>query len=274
MALVSLAAVRKTYNGGACPTPALRGIDLSVDEREFVALMGPSGCGKSTLLGILGAMSPPTSGRVVIDDIDVYDLGVERRADFRREYLGFVFQRLFLMPYLTALQNVMLPLAAAGVANTEQRTLAEESLARVGLDGKRDRLPRDLSGGEQQRVAIARAIVNRPPLVLADEPTGCLDSGTGHSIMELFLRLREGGLTIFMVTHDSAVARCADRTITMKDGLLEEGSAPGRAAGYPSSRTGAEEPARQTGVTPWHSLRDSDSSSTPSYFQRSPSSSA
>ena len=221
MALVTLAAVRKSYNGSASPVPALRGIDLSVQEREFVALMGPSGCGKSTLLSIVGAMNPPTSGHVVIDELDVYGLGVERRADFRREYLGFVFQHLFLMPYLTSLQNVMLPLAAAGIANGRQRDLAGEALARVGLDGKRERLPRDLSGGEQQRVAIARAIVNRPPLVLADEPTGCLDSGTGRSIMELFLRLREGGLTILMVTHDSATARCADRIITMKDGLLQ-----------------------------------------------------
>jgi putative ABC transport system ATP-binding protein len=199
---------------------ALRGIDLGIAEAEFVALMGPSGCGKSTLLSVLGAMSPPTRGRVVVDSIDVYGLDVERRADFRREYLGFVFQQLYLVPYLTARQNVMLPLAAAGMRDAEQRDLAEHALERVGLGEKTARLPRDLSGGEQQRVAIARAIVNHPPLVLADEPTGCLDSTTGRSIMELFLELKRSGLAIFMVTHDTATASYADRVVTMRDGLL------------------------------------------------------
>lgn len=220
MALVALTSVRKFYDGGSTPVAALRGIDLSLHEREFVALMGPSGCGKSTLLSILGAMNAPTSGQVVIDEIDVYGLSVERRADFRREYLGFVFQQLFLMPYLTAIQNVMLPLAAAGISNGEQHQLAVEALARVGLEDKAGRLPRDLSGGEQQRVAIARAIVNRPPLVLADEPTGCLDSDTGRSVMDLFLALRDAGLTVFMVTHDATIAGYADRVVRMRDGTL------------------------------------------------------
>jgi putative ABC transport system ATP-binding protein len=226
MALVELAAVKKTYYGGSSPVAALCGIDLLVREQEFIALMGPSGCGKSTLLNVVGAMNPPTSGRVVIDDIDVYDLGAERRADFRREYLGFVLQQLFLMPYLTAIENVMLPLAAAGIPNARQRDMAADALGRVELDDKHQRLPRDLSGGEQQRVAIARPIVNGPPLVLADEPTGCLDSRTGRSVMELFLRLREGGLTLFMVTHDSAIAKVADRIITMRDGVLQMDAMP------------------------------------------------
>ncbi len=220
MALVELLDVTKTYNGGSAPVRALRGVDLSFDEREFVALMGRSGSGKSTLLTILGAMTPPTSGRIAVDGIDVYSLDVERRADFRREYLGFVFQQLYLMPYLTALGNVMLPLAASGLPDKGQRDLATESLERVGLADKMARLPRELSGGEQQRVAIARALVNRPPLVLADEPTGCLDTQTGRDIMDLFLRLRDGGLTIFMVTHDATIARHADRVVTMQDGLL------------------------------------------------------
>jgi len=225
MALVELVNVQKIYNGTSAPVTALRGVTMSLDEREFVALMGPSGSGKSTLLSIFGAMNPPTAGQVLIDGLDVYGLGVERRADFRREYLGFVFQQLYLVAYLTAAQNVMLPLAAAGVANTRQRAMAAEALDRVGLGDKLARLPRDLSGGEQQRVAIARAIVNRPPLVLADEPTGCLDGNTGRSVMELFLSLRDAGLTIFMVTHDATIAGYADRIVAMKDGALAEATA-------------------------------------------------
>ena len=220
MALVELTQISKTYNGTAAPVVALHPVDLTIDEQEFVALMGPSGSGKSTLLTILGAMSPPTGGRVQIDDIDVYTLGVERLADFRREYLGFVFQQLYLLGYLTALENVMLPLAAAGISNSRQRTMAVEALERVGLGDKLRRLPRDLSGGEQQRVAIARAIVNKPPLVLADEPTGCLDSATGRGIIDLFLSLRREGQTIFMVTHDAGVASLADRIVKLRDGTM------------------------------------------------------
>ena len=220
MALVELLDVKKTYNGASAPVHALRGVDLAIDSRAFVALMGRSGCGKSTLLSILGAMNQPSEGHVVVDGIDVYSLGVERRADFRREYLGFVFQQLYLMPYLTAMANVMLPLAASGIGDAKQRELATDALQRVGLADKMHRLPRDLSGGEQQRVAIARALVNQPPLVLADEPTGCLDSRTGREIMDLFLSLREAGLTIFMVTHDAGIAKYADRLVTMEDGRL------------------------------------------------------
>lgn len=220
MPLVELFDVEKTYNGASAPVQALRGIDLALDARAFVALMGRSGSGKSTLLSVLGAMNPPTAGRVVVDGIDVYTLGVERRADFRREYLGFVFQQLYLMPYLTAISNVMLPLAASGLGDVQQRELASGALERVGLADKMHRLPRELSGGEQQRVAIARALVNEPPLVLADEPTGCLDSRTGREIMDLFLRLRDTGLTIFMVTHDAGIAQYADRVVTMEDGRL------------------------------------------------------
>ena len=160
-----------------------------------------------------------------MDGIDVYALNVERRADFRREYLGFVFQQLYLMPYLTALANVMLPLAATRIPEREQRDLARAALEDVGLADKMLRLPRDLSGGEQQRVAIARALVNKPPLVLADEPTGCLDTQTGRDIMDLFVALKTRGLTIVMVTHDHAVAAFADRIVTMRDGSLV-GSTP------------------------------------------------
>ncbi len=222
MALVELVQLEKTYQFGSSQVPAVKGVDLAIDEGEFVALMGPSGCGKSTLLGLVGAMSPPTSGRVIVDAIDVYGLDAERRADFRREYLGFVFQQLYLVPYLTAVQNVMLPLAASRVRNAEQRDMAADALTRVGLGDKLDRLPRDLSGGEQQRVAIARAIVNRPPLLLADEPTGCLDTATGREILDLFLRLRDGGLTVLLGTHDPSIGALADRLVRMRDGALIE----------------------------------------------------
>lgn len=225
MALVQLDNVGKTYDGAPRPFHALQGVDLDIEAREFVALMGPSGAGKSTLLTILGAMAPPSTGRVSVDDIDIYSLTTERQADFRREYLGFVFQHLYLVPHLTAVENVMLPLTAAGLPNTEQRERAAAALERVGLADKHRRLPRDLSGGEQQRVAIARAVVNGAPLLLADEPTGCLDTATGAGIIDLFLRLREDGQTIFMVTHDPGIAARADRVLRLRDGRLENGPA-------------------------------------------------
>jgi putative ABC transport system ATP-binding protein len=221
MPLVELHGIEKAYQAGSSSVPALRGVDLTLEEGAFVALMGRSGSGKSTLLGILGAMSPPTRGTVMVDGIDVYALGQERRADFRREYLGFVFQQLHLMPFLSAAGNVMLPLAATRTPERRQRELALAALADVGLAGKANRLPRDLSGGEQQRVAIARALVNKPPIVLADEPTGCLDSETGRGIIDLFTTLSARGLTVFMVTHDAASAARADRTLTIQDGVLQ-----------------------------------------------------
>lgn len=225
MPLVELHNVSKTYNHAAAPVRALAEASLEIVEREFVALMGPSGSGKSTILSVLGAMNPPTSGRVVVDGLDIYSLSIERLADFRREYLGFVFQQLFLVPYLTAAENVMLPLAAARMPNRRQLEMASDALGRVGLADKMTRLPRDLSGGEQQRVAIARAIVNAPPLLLADEPTGCLDSRTGREIVDLFQRLRDDGLTVFLVTHDSAVAARADRIVHVQDGRVVDGVA-------------------------------------------------
>jgi putative ABC transport system ATP-binding protein len=235
MSLIRLDQIVKTYGTGASPVMALRGVDLAVEEQGFVALMGPSGSGKSTLLGILGAMSPPTTGRVVVDGIDVYSLHHERRADFRREYLGFVFQQLYLVPYLTAIENVCLPLAAAGLANARQHEMATGALERVGLADKADRLPQALSGGEQQRVAIARAVVNNPRIILADEPTGCLDSQNGQAIMALFGDLRASGLTIFMVTHDSTIASHADRIVHLRDGrLVGETDRAVPAAGAPS----------------------------------------
>lgn len=199
---------------------ALKSVSLEIKKGESVSVMGHSGSGKSTLLSIIGALNPPTSGLIEIDEIEIYKLSQERRADFRREYLGFVFQQFQLIPYLTAHENVMLPLTTTSRSNKEKREMAAEALSKVGLGSKMNRLPNQLSGGEQERVAIARAIVNEPPLLLADEPTGSLDTKTGDEIMELFQNLNNDGLTILMVTHNPDNTRYLGRTIAMKDGLL------------------------------------------------------
>ncbi|NIV36210.1 MAG: ATP-binding cassette domain-containing protein, partial [Anaerolineae bacterium] len=196
--------------------------NLRIAEGEFVAVMGPSGSGKSTMLTVLGAMNPPSQGRVVVDQIDVYGLNVERQADFRHEYVGFVFQQLQLLPYLTAQENVLLSLAIARLPKAEKLLRAREVLARVGLQGKEERLPYQLSGGEQGRVAVARAIANQPPLLLADEPTGNLDRTTGEQVLALLRELNAEGQTVIMVTHDSQAASYAGRTIQILDGQIVE----------------------------------------------------
>ena len=213
---ISLEDVWKLY--AVADLPALDGVDLSIAEGEFVALMGPSGSGKSTLLTILGAMNKPTRGRVRIEGIDVYGLADEKRADFRNEYLGFVFQQHHLMPYLTAVENVELPLVVTRLGARKKREMALRALEAVGLGDMERRLPSELSGGEQARVAIARAVVNEPPLILADEPTGNLDSGTGRAVMELLSELNRAGHTVVVVTHDEAVARLARRVVRLLDG--------------------------------------------------------
>jgi putative ABC transport system ATP-binding protein len=182
--------------------------------------MGESGSGNSTLLGMLGAMNAPTSGRLIVDDIDIYNLHQEQRADFRREFLGFVFQSFHLVPYLTVIENVMLPLAVIKAGRKQKRSMAEEALEQVGLLGKAKRLPNQISGGEKERVAIARSIVNEPPVLLADEPTGNLDSKTSRSVMNLLLKLNENGMTIAMVTHSSECAAYAQRIMRVSDGGL------------------------------------------------------
>jgi putative ABC transport system ATP-binding protein len=218
--MISIKDLTKTYKSMGDEVQALRGVSLEIEKGESVAVMGHSGSGKSTLLSIMGGLNPPTSGSLEIDGIDVYALAQEKRADFRREYLGFVFQQFQLIPYLTALENVMLPLTTTRHSNKVKREMAEEVLARVGLANKMNRLPNQLSGGEQERVAIARAIVNEPPVVLADEPTGSLDTKTGDEIMALFQKLNQDGLTVLMVTHNPDNTRYMGRTILMKDGLL------------------------------------------------------
>jgi putative ABC transport system ATP-binding protein len=220
MSLIELTGVTKTYDTGGVLFPALRGVDLTIEEREFVALMGPSGSGKSTLLSVLAGLTPPTEGTVVVDGIAVQELDPDRLAGFRSEYIGIVFQQFQLIPYLTARQNAMLPLAITDLARAEQVQLATEALVRVGLGEKVDRLPNQLSGGEQERVAIARAVVNAPPILLADEPTGALDTRTGQEIMDLFDRLHAEGQTIIMVTHNEANGERAERVVAIRDGRL------------------------------------------------------
>lgn len=220
--IISLKDIKKTYKSMGDEVEALKNISFDIFKGESVSVMGHSGSGKSTLLSILGALNPPTSGTIEIDGIDIYKLSQEMRADFRREYLGFVFQQFQLIPYLTAHENVMLPLTTTKRSNKEKREMAENVLLRVGLKDKMNRLPNQLSGGEQERVAIARAIVNSPPLILADEPTGSLDTKTGDEIMELFQELNNEGLTILMVTHNLDNTKYLDRTIMMKDGRLSD----------------------------------------------------
>src|SRR6266498_633041 len=226
MSFVVVNNIGKVYqsNGANSAVRVLAGINLEIQEGEFVSLMGPSGSGKSTLLTIIGAMNHPSDGRVLVDDIDVYGLSEERRADFRREYLGFVFQQHHLMPYLNALENVMLPLVTSKTSAKEKRIRALAELQRVGLASKADRLPNQLSGGEQGRLAIARALVNEPPLILADEPTGTLDSKTGVEMMEVFQQLNAQGQTIFMVTHNPENAALAHRIVNIKDGRMSDES--------------------------------------------------
>jgi putative ABC transport system ATP-binding protein len=218
--MINLHSVTKTYNGSSVPVQALKSVDLRVGEGEFVAVMGPSGAGKSTLLTILGAMNPPTTGQVTVDGIDVYGLAPEQLADFRHEYIGFVFQQLQLLPYLTAQENVLLSLAIAKAPKTEKVAMARSALEQVDLKGKEDRLPYQLSGGEQGRVAVARAIVNRAPLLLADEPTGNLDQATGTQVLDLLRSLNEAGQTVIVVSHDTRVAGYADRCVNLVDGQI------------------------------------------------------
>lgn len=221
MSLIEIKKLSKAYENGKECVMALKEVDLTIEQGEFVSVMGPSGSGKSTLLTILGGLNHPTSGLVVVDKIPIYELSLERLADFRREYLGFIFQSYQLIPYLTVVENVMLPLSITEISNREQLKMAEEMLARTELKGKEKRLPDHLSGGEQERVAIARALVNSPPILLADEPTGNLDSKTGKEIITLFKTLNEEGQTIVMVTHNPENAAFSTRKILLKDGSTE-----------------------------------------------------
>jgi putative ABC transport system ATP-binding protein len=219
--VLSIEQVSKEYGPpGAGRVVALSEVSLGISPGEFVAVMGPSGSGKSTLLSILGVMNPPTRGTVTIDGIDAYGLSQERQADLRREYIGFVFQQLELLPYLTALENVMLPLAILKVP--DKRAQALGALEQVGLDEKKAlRLPFELSGGEQGRVAIARAVVNDPPIILADEPTGSLDTENGRQVLALLRELARLGRAVVMVTHNPECRELVDRVIEIRDGCCQ-----------------------------------------------------
>ncbi|MEX1138705.1 MAG: ABC transporter ATP-binding protein [Bacteroidota bacterium] len=212
--------LRKTYDTGGEEVNALGHVSLEIEQGELVAIMGPSGSGKSTLLSILGGLTRPTEGKLIVDGIDVHSLHVERCADFRREYLGFVFQSFQLIPYLTILENVMLPLAIVSLSRAEKVRMAMEIVEKVGLRSKALRLPDELSGGEQQRVAIARALVNHPPIILADEPTGNLDSATSEEIMDILRALNNDGHTCVIITHNPENTKYMDRCFHLRDGHL------------------------------------------------------
>ncbi len=219
MSFISARNVSKVFSESPEPVVALGDICLDIEKGEFVAIMGPSGSGKSTLLSILGAMSAPTSGEVIIDGISLYSLSVEERSDFRALRLGFVFQQMHLMPYLTAIENVMLPLVISRKRGSSWDT-ALSTLQQVGLEHKAHHLPGQLSSGEQARVAIARALVRTPAIILADEPTGNLDSRTGQDVMRLLQLANERGQTIIMVTHNQDMARVVPRVIYLRDGKI------------------------------------------------------
>jgi putative ABC transport system ATP-binding protein len=220
--VLDIRGVTKVYQRGSETVHALRGIDLRVAQGEFAAITGPSGSGKSTLLNLIGCLDSPTAGEYFLDGIPTHTLGDADLAYVRNQRIGFVFQNFNLLPRMTAWQNVALPLAYAGEGRADRRRKADEALARVGLSPRRDHRPPELSGGERQRVAIARALVNRPSMVLADEPTGNLDQKVGAEIVGMFEQLnRDTGVTVLLVTHDLALASKARRQVRIVDGLIE-----------------------------------------------------
>ncbi|MCK4768499.1 MAG: ABC transporter ATP-binding protein, partial [Desulfobacula sp.] len=197
--LIEIHGLKKIYQSGDIKVDAIKQMDFFIDDEEFIAIMGQSGSGKSTLLSIMGALNHPTEGQILVDSLDLYSLSAEQRADFRSEYIGFIFQSFQLIPYLTVLENVKLPMAVTGQKKRVKNQMALEVIDRVGLETKAHRLPDQLSGGEQERVAVARAIVNKPPIILADEPTGNLDSKTAKEIMMLLQSLNKDGHTVIVV---------------------------------------------------------------------------
>jgi putative ABC transport system ATP-binding protein len=221
-AIVEARKVSRVFPMPAAPVIALRGVSLRIAPDDYVGIVGPSGCGKSTLLHVLGFVDVPTEGEVLFQDRDVGGLSDAERSRLRLREIGFVFQRFFLLPMLTAWENVELPQAEAGVGRTERRKRTQELLDYVGLTARAGHRPSELSGGEMQRVAIARALANRPRLLLADEPTGELDQATGEQIVALLDRLHADGTAVVVVTHDPAVASRAARLLTMRDGRIVE----------------------------------------------------
>ena len=226
MPILKLTDICKDYVQGKEPVRVLKDVCLSVEKGDYIAIMGPSGSGKTTLMNLIGCLDVPTSGTYILDGEDLRDLSDDELADVRNKHIGFVFQNFHLMPKLTARDNVALPLLYAGVPLKERRRRAEEALIAVGLEERMDFLPNQLSGGQCQRVAIARAMVGKPDILLADEPTGALDTKSGAQIMEIFRQLSDEGMTILMITHELAVAQRADKIFHILDGQLrtqEEG---------------------------------------------------
>ena len=218
--VIRIEGLHKSYETSAGLFPALKDVSLGIAAGEFVAIMGPSGSGKSTFMNLLGCLDKPTAGRYVLDGRDVAELGKDELALLRNRTIGFVFQGFNLLPRMSLLENVALPLIYCGVEREERQRRAHEVLAKVGLEDKANSMPNKISGGQQQRVAIARALVNRPRLILADEPTGNLDSQTSEEIMALFEELNREGITIVLVTHEADIARHAKRQVRFFDGRI------------------------------------------------------
>ena len=223
--LIRLKNICRSYRNGEQELQVLKNINLEIGEGEFVAIMGPSGSGKSTLMNTIGMLDTPTSGEYYLEGQEVACLGEKQLAQVRNQQIGFVFQQFFLLSKMDAVQNVELPLIYAGVPAAQRRKLAEEYLSKVELTDRIHHLPSELSGGQKQRVAIARALVNDPSIILADEPTGALDTKTGSQIMELLVELNEEGKTIIMVTHEPEIAAYAKRQIVIRDGVISSDSA-------------------------------------------------
>src|SRR5262245_25257145 len=220
--MIEMKQIRKVYSTGKVEVEALRGVDLAIGSNEYVAIVGPSGSGKSTLMNIVGCLDTPTSGEYVLSGERVGGLDRNRLAEIRNRRIGFVFQNFNLLPYATALENVELPLLFAGSPAKERRERAAAMLDRVALGDRLDHKPTELSGGQMQRVAIARALVNTPAILLADEPTGNLDSAAGKAIVSLFAELHAAGQTIVLITHDAGIAKLASRVVQVRDGQIVE----------------------------------------------------
>jgi putative ABC transport system ATP-binding protein len=220
-AIIHLEHIQKAYFMGKEPIPVLKGISLEIFKNEYVALMGPSGSGKSTLMNILGCLDSPTGGRYILNGQDVSKMADDDLAEVRNKEIGFVFQQFNLLPRLTAAENVALPLVYAGIGKRQSTEIAKDVLNKVGLGDRSHHKPNEMSGGQCQRVAIARALVNNPSIILADEPTGNLDSRTSVEIMEIFGAIQSSGNTVVLVTHEEDIARYAHRVVRLRDGLIE-----------------------------------------------------
>ncbi len=220
--IVDLENINKIYNQESIPVNVLNNVSLRVDKGDYIAIMGPSGSGKTTLMNIIGCLDVATTGKYLLDGEDVSKATDNRMSDIRNQKIGFVFQQFHLLPKLTAIENVALPLLYRDVSKSKRMAIASEALERVGLGDRKKFLPNQLSGGQCQRVAIARAIVGNPLLLLADEPTGALDTKSGEQIMELFKKLNDEGATIIMITHEPKIAECAKKIYHIRDGNLQE----------------------------------------------------